>query len=196
MNALEPPGCDDLVLALWREAWPQVERDRLFTSLRDDTPWRQERLRMFGREVALPRLTAWYGDHDAAYRYSGIDNVPLPWTPLLTDIRDRVERLTGSRFNSVLLNFYRHGDDHVSWHADNEAAIDQSQGIASVSFGAARRFQFERRDRSPAQRFELLLPGGSLLHMKPPTQQHWRHRLPKTRNAGERINLTFRCVSR
>lgn len=47
------------------------------------TPWTQPEIRLYGRQVAVPRLVAWYGDSQAAYRYSGLQHEPLAWTPLL-----------------------------------------------------------------------------------------------------------------
>jgi alkylated DNA repair dioxygenase AlkB len=146
---------------------------------------------MFGRRVAFPRLTAWYGDPGAAYTYSGVRNEPLPWTPLLRELRDRAAAAAGARFNSVLLNRYRDGRDGMGWHADDERELGRV--IASLSVGAVR--TFELRHRGDRERIALPLASGSLIVMAGDTQRHWTHRVPKdARAAGERINLTFRWV--
>ena len=178
--------------------WPDFLREDaaacLFEALRADLPWRQQSIRMFGRWIAEPRLTSWHGDAGAAYRYSGRDNPPQPWTPPLVDLRERVGRMTGERFNSVLANLYRDGADHMGWHADDEASLGPAPVIASVSLGAERRLQFRPRPRGPIA-LQVDLPAGSLLVMAGGTQQHYHHRIPRTaRPVGPRINLTFRLV--
>jgi alkylated DNA repair dioxygenase AlkB len=124
--------------------------------------------------------------------YSGIVNEPLPWTPALLAIKSHIEAATGSTYNSCLLNLYRSGDDAVSWHADDEAAFGPSPTIASLSLGAARRFEMKRRDGSA--KVSVLLEPGSLLVMSGRTQEEWLHRVPRDASARERINLTFRKI--
>lgn len=172
----------------------QGDADRLFVALRDTTPWRQESIKLYGREIPLPRLTAWHGDEGAAYRYSGIANAPAPWTPALLEIKAAVEHAAGAAFNGVLLNRYRTGLDGVAWHSDVEPEFGGDPVIASVSFGATRRFQLRHKARKEL-RAELDLTHGSLLVMRGATQRHWVHQVPKTKKpVGERINLTFRLV--
>jgi len=167
------------------------EADAAQAAVSAEVAWRQEHLRMFGRDVALPRLTAWYGEPGAAYMYSGILNVPQPFTPALQALRERIEAATGARFNSVLANRYRGGDDAMGWHADDEPELGAV--IASLSLGAARRFQF--REHATRVRTDLVLEHGSLLIMRGATQQLRQHRVPReTRPCGERINLTFREI--
>ena len=172
----------------------KADADRLFAALRDTTPWRQEGIRLYAREVPLPRLTAWHGDAGAAYRYSGIPNAPVPWTDALLEIRAAAERAAGAAFNGVLLNRYRTGLDGVAWHSDDEPEFGDEPVIASVSFGATRRFQLRHKARKEL-RAEIDLTHGSLLVMRGATQRCWVHQVPKTKKAvGERINLTFRLV--
>lgn len=161
----------------------------LFQALRAEAAWKQEHLKMFGREVRLPRLTAWYGDH--SYRYSGIRNEPNPWIPALSWVKERVDAVCGIKFNSVLLNHYRDGQDSVSWHADDEPELGPV--IASVSLGTTRSFQLKHK-RRPEWRAAYDLTGGSLLVMHD-IQKDWLHRVPKQMGRGERINLTFRFVA-
>lgn len=174
--------------------FPEAEADRLLQLLLDTTAWRQDRTTIWGREVELPRLTAWYGDAGTGYRYSGIDNDPLPWTPALLEVKHAAEPACGVAFNSVLLNRYRTGRDSVGWHSDDEPVFGPNPVIGSVSFGGARTFQFRHKTRR-AERRAVELTHGSLLVMRGATQHHWLHQIPKTaRPVAERLNLTFRAV--
>jgi alkylated DNA repair dioxygenase AlkB len=164
-----------------------------FTALRRTAAWRQDTMRIAGKSINLPRLTAWYGDPGTEHTYSGILNVPEPWTPELAEIKARIETASAQRFNAVLLNLYRTGSDSMGWHADDEH--DMSPTIASISLGAARTFQL-RRKTPPGDVVSMRLTSGSLLVMTGSTQLHWQHRVPKEPAEGERINLTFRRVVR
>jgi alkylated DNA repair dioxygenase AlkB len=171
---------------------PEVA-DRAFHSLLSGTTWSQEFLKMYGRRIPFPRLTAWYGDSGAAYTYSGIRNEPHAWTPDLRELRDRIARRIGVRFNSVLLNQYRYGADSLSWHADDEPELGNEPVIASLSLGVLREFQLKHR--VDGELITVPLENGSLLVMSGETQRHWRHRVPKERNVkSARINLTFRVI--
>ncbi len=170
----------------------EAEAAVLIGRLRDEVPWSQHRIRLFGRWVDSPRLSCWMGD--VAYRYSGVTFEPLPWTATMCELRQRVELRTGHAVNSVLANLYRDGRDSMGWHSDNEPELGHEPLIASLSLGAARRFLLRRRARS--KRIAVDLPSGSLLLMSGTSQRDWQHALPKTRRAvGERINLTFRQVA-
>ncbi|MDO7875089.1 alpha-ketoglutarate-dependent dioxygenase AlkB [Hymenobacter sp. ASUV-10] len=194
LHALPLPAAD-----LWLD--PHFLSPTLAAALCDDlraaVPWEQRSIRLFGREVAQPRLTAWYGDPGAAYTYSGLRWEPRPWRQQLDTLRRRVEAATGHRFNSVLLNLYRDGHDSMGWHADDEPELGPAPTIASLSLGATRRFRLRPRPGGPAaEPLGLDLGSGSLLLMRPPTQAHWQHALPKTSRAvGPRLNLTFRWVA-
>jgi alkylated DNA repair dioxygenase AlkB len=162
--------------------------------------WRQDHLQLYGRRIALPRLTAWYGEPGLRYAYSGIVNEALPWEGPLQELARRVEQAAGSRFNSVLLNLYRNERDGVSWHSDDEPELGSEPVIGSLSLGATRTFQLRRKDyrRSAVVWEELSLTGGSLLVMRGSTQRLWQHRLPKQigRPCGARVNLSFRWIER
>lgn len=178
----------------WRAAWVPAEADRLFDGLLASIDWQPEEILIFGQRRLVPRLMAWHGDPGSAYTYSGTAHQPLPWTGALAGIKARVEALTGHAFNSVLLNRYRDGRDGMGWHADDEPELGRDPAIASVSFGATRRFVLRHRRQRPA-REALLLGHGDLLLMAGPTQHHYVHAVPKTaRVVGERVNLTFRWV--
>jgi len=182
--------------AMWLfEAFlPPPAADRAFATLFDELDWRREKMRIMGRSVAVPRLTAWYGA--AAYRYSGIDHPPRPMPAVLHDLAARAAGTTGRSFDAVLANLYRDGADGMGWHADDEKALGENPVVAGLSLGATRRFQIKHKTRA-LRRIDLDLPSGSLLLMSGPMQHHWLHRLAKTkRPVGPRINLTFRRMAR
>ncbi len=168
--------------------------DSLFEDLTQKIRWREDKIKLFGRLIDQPRRTAWYGDSGCAYSYSGITMQPEDWTPELLLIRHRVEERVGVVFNSVLLNQYRSERDSVSWHSDDEKELGMNPVIASVSFGATRRFQFKHKS-TPEKKAALDLTHGSFLLMSGTTQQFWLHQIPKSaRTIGPRINLTFRTI--
>lgn len=172
---------------------PVSQADALLAVLRSTLAWRQDSIRIYGREVKIPRLQAWYGDPEAQYRYSGLDMPPLPWTEELLELKRACEQFTGCSFNSVLANFYRNGADGMGWHADDEPELGRRPVIASVSLGQSRNMDF--RHRHSGERYRIGLAHGSLLVMAGPTQQYWQHALPKSRKAMDgRINLTFRKI--
>ena len=174
---------------------PAADCAALLPLLVAEVAWEQRAIRLFGQQVPQPRLTAWYGDPAARYTYSGLTWEPRPWTPVLLALRQRVEAAVGTHFNSVLLNYYRHGQDSMGWHADDEPELGPAPAIASISLGATRRFRLRPRAGLDHPSQSLDLPGGSLLLMRGPTQRHWQHALPKTaRPTGPRLNLTFRLV--
>lgn len=157
--------------------------------------WRQDHIRMYGKKLAVPRLTAWYGDSDKPYSYSGIRLEPKIWTAALIRIRTRLEAFLGTDFSSVLLNLYRDGQDSVAWHSDDEPELGKNPVIASVSLGASREFHLRHKNRRDLRK--LILDSGSLLVMRGETQHYWEHRVPKCRESdqmGRRINLTFRRI--
>jgi len=167
--------------------------------LLQEVPWQQEQITLWGKTHPLPRLTCWMADPGCAYTYSGLRNLPRPWTAAVARLRAMVEAEAGCRFNSLLLNLYRDGSDRMGWHADDEPELDPQAPIASLSLGATRSFQLRPRRTSPGerQRLSLELGDGDLLLMDPPTQRHWLHQLPARRRVLEpRLNLTFRVVRR
>lgn len=167
--------------------------EQLLYDLLRDVPWKQEHLRIYGRDIPFPRLTAWYGDPGAVYTYSGIVNQPRAWTPGLARLRDRLHVALGVRFNSALVNLYRTGSDSMGWHADDEPELGERPVIASVSLGATRRFELRSTESAETRRLEL--EHGSLLVMSGETQHRWKHQVPKEGTVrAPRVNLTFRAV--
>jgi alkylated DNA repair dioxygenase AlkB len=168
-------------------AWPEIT-----ARLAETMPWRIETARLFGREMPTPRMTAWFGDAD--YTYSGIRHRAAPFPPVVQLLRERAESISGTSYNSVLLNLYRDGADSVGWHSDHEAGLGDRPTIASLSLGATRRFQF--RHRRTKEAITLELAEGHWLIMTGQTQQFWIHQVPKTAAiVGRRINLTFRRMT-
>lgn len=171
----------------------EEEAEGYFRELRDGIDWKQEGMMMYGKPVLFPRLMAWYGDKGSSYAFSGKRYEPLEWTPSLAVINKRVSALAGVTFNSVLLNRYRNGNDSMGWHADDEPELGKDPVIASVNFGATRRFMF--RHKGSDLKYELELTHGSVLIMGGSLQHYWQHQVPKTKKVlGERVNLTFRVI--
>jgi|SRR5882724_562087 len=165
-----------------------------FARLHVEIPWERHRLRMFGREIDAPRLSCWIGDAGTAYTYSRVRFEPRPWTPALAELRMMLCALCIKEYNSVLCNLYRDGHDAMGWHSDAEPELGREPVIASLNFGATRRFRLRHR-HDPDARLELDLESGSLLLMAGTTQANYRHDLPRTaRVVGPRINLTFRRI--
>ena len=172
-----------------------VRATELLATFLEQTPWRQDKIRIAGKWMDVPRLQAWFGDKRSSYAYSGINLDPLPWTPQLLAVKSETEKLTGQKFNSVLLNLYRDGNDSVAWHSDDEAELGTDPLIASLSYGAERKLELRPRDRSLGAKRVMPLANGSLLLMGKGLQQHWQHQLPKAPGLSvPRVNLTFRYI--
>lgn len=186
------PDADVRYLPRWL---PQSVADAMLSALVEEVPWTQHRVRIFGRDLPSPRLSAWIGDPGATYTYSRVRHEPLAWTPVLSALRGRLRDEFGVDFNSVLANRYRDGRDSMGWHADDEAELGAEPVIASVSLGATRQMRFRRRSGDGSAPVAVALEHGSLLWMAGRTQQLYQHAIHKTRSeVGERINLTFRVL--
>lgn len=181
-------------LLFYPDFFTPSECNQFFHSLRTTVEWKQEAMRLYGKTVNFPRLTAWYGDSDKLYSFSGITLHPNNWTDELLGIKHKLESTTTVNFNSVLLNLYRNGNDSISWHSDNEKELGRNPVIGSVNFGQKRTFQL--RHIHTKEKLEIELDNGSILLMNGETQHFWQHQVPKTtKDIGERINLTFRVLN-
>ena len=159
----------------------------------NEIEWKQDVVKLYGKEWITRRKTAWYGDNGIAYTYGKLTRYALPWTPALLALKALTEKITRSMYNSCLLNLYHHGNEGMGWHSDDEPEMKRHASIASLSLGAARRFDF--RHRTTGETLSVVLAHGSLLEMKGGTQHHWKHQMPKTTKVLQpRINLTFRTV--
>jgi alkylated DNA repair dioxygenase AlkB len=177
-------------------AWiPAPEADALLSALLAKLPLKQETVFIAGRNVLQPRLSLWMGEPDAAYRYSGRTFVPSEWDDDVLRLKAKVEQAVEHRFNSVLLNLYRNGEDTMGFHSDCEPELGPEPTIASLSLGAARRFLLKPRKKSTGAGGELSLGHGSLLIMRGHSQDDFVHGVPREpKVTGARLNLTFRSV--
>ena len=167
--------------------------DDYFDRLMHTIAWENDQAIIFGRKIITKRKVAWYGDQAFEYTYSNINKYALPWTKELLELKVLVESLTDESFNSCLLNLYHTGEEGMAWHSDDETDLKRDGVIASLSFGAERKFAFKHKHSK--EKVELYLEHGSLLVMKDKTQSYWLHRLPPTKKINTaRINLTFRTI--
>ena len=170
------------------------QSDEYFNQLFTEIRWKQEPIKIFGKEVMQPRLTAWYGDITRPYAYSGITMAPNHWIHPLLEIKTTADQLSGAASTSALMNLYRDGNDGLGWHRDNEKVLGPAPTIASVSLGAVRAFQL-RDYKDKKNLISIDLEPGSVLIMKGDSQKVWEHRVPKSAKLhGARINITFRVI--
>jgi alkylated DNA repair dioxygenase AlkB len=172
----------------------EMEADNLFQKLLHETPWQQDRIKVYGKEFAQPRLTCLYGNEGKCYQYSNIKMQPHPWNATLLYLKEKVEMFSKHEFTTVLMNLYRDGKDSNGWHADNEKELGKNPVIASLSLGAKRDFHL-KHDELKNEKIKITLEHGSLLVMQGTTQHFWKHQIPKTlKPISPRINLTFRTI--
>jgi alkylated DNA repair dioxygenase AlkB len=189
---LQPIPIEDGELSMLPQLPMPLANAEILARLLDETPWRADSVVVYGKRHLQPRLTAWYGE--ASYTYSGLTLQPLPLTPLLEAVRAAVEQVTGHRYNSVLLNYYRDGNDRMGMHSDDEPELGPQPVIASLSYGATRTFIL--RHKVSGRTVKLDLTDGSLLLMGGCLQANWLHGINRTAKVvGPRLNLTFRYVS-
>lgn len=161
--------------------------------LLDTIEWKNDEAVIFGKHIITKRKVAWYGDEKYSYTYSNITKQALHWTKELLELKQLSEKITGARFNSCLLNLYHTGEEGMAWHSDDEKSLDRNCPIASLSFGAVRKFSFKHKHTK--QKIDVILEAGSLLVMKDTTQANWWHRLPPSKKVKTaRVNLTFRTM--
>lgn len=172
----------------------QKEADHYLQMLLANVDWRNDEAIIFGKKIITKRKVAWYGEKPFEYTYSKITKLALPWIKELREIKSFTQERTGETFNSCLLNLYHSGEEGMAWHSDGETDLKKYGAIASLSFGAERKFAFKHKQTK--EKVELILEHGSLLIMKGSTQEHWLHRLPPTKLISKaRVNLTFRTIN-
>tara|TARA_R110000850_G_scaffold109659_1_gene222741 strand:+ start:11409 stop:12017 length:609 start_codon:yes stop_codon:yes gene_type:complete len=173
--------------------FPSTTADAYLERLLNHIAWKNDEAVIFGKRIQTKRKVAWYGDRPFEYTYSNTTKHALPWTPELLELKGATEKETGETFNSCLLNLYHSGDEGMAWHSDGEKDLKKNGAIASLSFGAERKFAFKHKETK--ETIALILEHGSLLVMKGSTQTHWLHRLPPTKKISTpRVNLTFRTI--
>jgi alkylated DNA repair dioxygenase AlkB len=169
------------------------EADHYNEKLLNTIAWENDQAKIFGKVIITKRKVAWYGDKPFEYTYSNVNKVALPWTNELRELKELIQKKSGESFNSCLLNLYHDGSEGMAWHSDGETDLKKNGAIASMSFGAERKFAFKHKESG--ETISIVLEHGSLLMMKGTTQSYWLHRLPPTKkNYGPRVNLTFRTI--
>lgn len=171
----------------------QKEADLFYKTLLEKIEWKNDEAVIFGKKISTKRKVAWYGDENFEYTYSNSTKNAIPWTKELLALKKLAEEKTGEIFNSCLLNLYHDGSEGMAYHSDGEKDLKKNGAIASLSFGAERKFLFKHKFSK--EKIEIILENGSLLVMKDQTQSFWLHRLPPTKKVSTpRINLTFRTI--
>jgi len=182
---------NDGLIIYYGKVMDKDEADAYLENLLDTIEWKNDEAIIFGRHIITKRKVAWYGDDGYSYKYSGTTKQALSWTPELLELKKLTEQITGEVFNSCLLNLYHDGNEGMAWHSDDEKSLGKDSAIASLSFGAERKFSLKHRISKETH--SVLLENGSLLIMKGATQSNWLHSLPKSKRIAEpRVNLTFR----
>ena len=185
------PGAD---ISYYRNFLSKDLGEAYFRTLLENLDWQQHRIKIFGKILPQPRLTALYAEGEVPYSYSGLTLFPKKFTPELQEIRQELEKHTPVHFTHCLANLYRNGNDSMGLHSDDEKGLGRNPVIASISLGATRKFKLKHKGRKD-QKFEIDLEPGSLLLMQGSTQHFWKHELPKTKKQmAPRINLTFRTI--
>lgn len=175
--------------------WREVTKDDFLNIKFRNIKWKQDSIKLYGKNIPLPRLTSWYGDKGLSYTYSGINSQPNDWNDGLLYIKKEIENIAGVSFNSVLLNWYRDGDDYLNWHSDDEKELGINPVIASVNFGETRDFIIRKNDNN-SEKITIPLEHGTMLVMRGEMQHFWQHCVPKRKKInGSRFNLTFRIIN-
>lgn len=180
-------------LSFFKSVFGAERSKEIFDTLKNSNIWTQPSINFGGNLVPIPRLNAWFGDSGKSYTYSGIRLNPMPWNDVMLEVKSKVENITGSKFNSALLNLYRDGNDSVSWHQDDEPELGEDPIISSLSLGDTRTFKLKNVKTGEVKKFEL--ENDSLLLMGSGIQKDWTHSIPKTKKlVNPRINITFRNI--
>jgi alkylated DNA repair dioxygenase AlkB len=189
INLLDRDG----IVNYYGKIMTSFDANRYFELLLNNILWKNDKTIVFGKVIVTKRKVAWYGDSDYSYTYSNSTKQALAWTKELLGLKHMIENVTGSNFNSCLLNLYHNGNEGMAWHSDDEESLGRNNNIASLSLGAERKFLFKHK--LTKQIVSILLEHGSLLIMKGSTQTNWLHSLPKSKRILQpRINLTFRSI--
>jgi len=175
------------------QIFSSVVSKKYFEDLLEAIEWKNDEIVLFGKKIITKRKVAWYGENGVEYAYSNTSKKALAWTKELEEIKSIVEEKTGEKYNSCLLNLYHSGEEGMGWHSDNEKELKKNGAIASVSFGAERKFSFKHKTDKTT--LSIFLENGSLLVMKDEIQSFWNHKLSVSKRIEyPRINLTFRTV--
>lgn len=183
----------DGIVNYFGKIYPDHKAEHYYNKLMNEIEWRHDEAYIMGRHIITKRKVAWYGDQQYSYSYSNATKLALPWTRTLIELKENIESISRSTYNSCLLNLYHDGNEGMAYHSDDEKTLAKNSAIASLTFGAERNFHFKHKVSK--ERITLCLENGSLLIMKGETQTHWQHRLPPTKKVKRpRVNLTFRTM--
>ncbi len=175
--------------------WSEIGQNKIDEIDFINIKWHHDKLKMYGKEVYLPRISAWYGDSDKPYTYSGLTLQPKPWNKGLLYIKEQIDKVAGVEFNSVLMNWYRNGEDYINWHTDAEKELGENPVIGSVNFGEERDFVI-RLNSDHKKKVSIPLRHGTFLLMAGELQHFWQHSVPKRKKVKKsRFNLTFRVIN-
>jgi len=186
-------GYEDLQIDLYQDTRLEEKKDLWFESCLHDLNWETGFIKIFGKTHQIPRLQAWYADNEIEYTYSGKKLQRHNWNNLLLEIKEKIENITSFKFNSVLANLYRDGNDSMGLHSDDEKELGKNPVIASLSLGESRKIYFKHKNKKT----NLVIPqaNGQLMVMHGKTQEYWKHEIKKTKKIKKpRINLTFRNI--
>jgi alkylated DNA repair dioxygenase AlkB len=193
VNSSENLLPQDGIVNYYGKVFDNQAANNYYDELMSNIAWENDQAMMFGKLIITKRKVAWYGSQKFQYTYSKITKEALPWTTALLELKELIEEKSQETYNSCLLNLYHDGNEGMAWHSDGEKDLKKHGAIASISFGAERKFAFKHKTTN--ETISMLLEHGSLLVMKGTTQDHWLHRLPPTKTINKpRVNLTFRTI--
>ncbi|KIC63483.1 alpha-ketoglutarate-dependent dioxygenase AlkB family protein [Chryseobacterium taiwanense] len=184
---------NDGTVHYYGKIFSEEKSDFYYDYLFNQIPWENDEAMIFGKLILTKRKVAWFGEKPFEYTYSKRTKYAQFWTPELLELKQKCEEITGETYNSCLLNLYHDGSEGMAYHSDGEKDLKKHGAIASLTFGAERKFLFKHK--ATKEKVEIFLENGSLLVMKGTTQDHWMHRLPPTTKVKTpRVNLTFRTI--
>lgn len=184
---------NDGTVHYYGKVFSKQKSDFYYDYLLNQIPWENDEAIIFGKLILTKRKVAWFGEKPFEYTYSKRTKYAKFWTPELLELKQKCEEVTGETYNSCLLNLYHDGSEGMAYHSDGEKDLKKHGAIASLTFGAERKFLFKHK--TTKEKVEIFLEDGSLLVMKGTTQDHWLHRLPPTTKVKTpRVNLTFRTI--
>ena len=186
-------GYKNLEIDIYQDIGLEQKKDLWFKSCLHDLNWETGFIKIFGKTHQIPRLQSWYAEDGIEYTYSGKKLQRHNWNRTLTDIKEEIENITFFKFNSVLANLYRDGNDSMGLHSDDEKELGINPVIASLSLGETRDIHFKHKNIKLS--LDIPQTSGQLIVMYGQTQKYWKHEIKKTKKIKKpRINLTFRNI--
>ncbi|WWD16042.1 hypothetical protein CI109_100467 [Kwoniella shandongensis] len=196
-NPILKPSLDLDLLYFKRFIDPSLSSRELTKYLLESLPWYRVKYMVRGININTPRFTTVFGKDSTDIPWGGYMKCrPRAIPEILLKLMQKVEEVTGSTFNFALVNYYSSGNDSISYHSDSESFLGPNPTIASLSLGCPRDFFLRHREYKshtppvPVEKF--VLHDGDMVVMRGKTQHEWEHSVPKRKDAGGRINITFR----